>query len=161
MNRGLKRVVNIFLTFGAMFIIGMGMSFYDDVIKPAFSSPTSTPYSTSTPRPIPTPTKRAPLSATYAYKPTSTGCYDWSEVTTLMIGREICVTGIVVRNSPVAGTTTQIRFTDDENKFFLASGTFYYPDVGKGDCVMAHGIVLKNTYGIPYIDIDDGLQKCE
>ena len=138
-----------------VFLIG-----YNGIKTTFFPPSTQTPYPTYTPYPTITPTKRAPLSATHAYDNQNEGCYKWSEVTPLMIGRDICVYGTVLRNTPIAGSTTQIRFTDDENKFFLASGTYYYPDVGKGDCVMAHGKVLKNTYGIPYIDIANELKTC-
>ena len=138
------------------------------IIIAYFLSRSTSPPITPTPRPRPTSTSR-PTSSSYGISNIQTqvaghnqpeGCYNWSEVTPLMIGKNICVTGIVHRNSPIAGTTTHITFTDDENKFFLASGTYYYPDVTKGDCVMAQGTVLQNTYHVPYIDIDNGLKNC-
>ena len=88
-------------------------------------------------------------------------CYDWSEVNPAMIGQTICVSGIIHVNTYVAGSTTQIRFSADENAFFLSGGTYYYPNADRGDCVRAEGLVLANTYGVPYIDIDEVLYSCD
>ena len=87
-------------------------------------------------------------------------CYRWYEVTKSMIGRSICVYGNVFSIRSVGGSTTQILFSDSSESFFLASGTYYY-DVVPGNCVAAQGKVLKSGAGIPYIDIDEALYKCE
>ena len=87
-------------------------------------------------------------------------CYLWSEVTASMIGKNICVCGTVARIDEVYGAW-QIRFGDRSN-FFLAAGSFYYPDVGKGSCVYSIGAVLSSAGHVPYINIDNGnLYECE
>jgi hypothetical protein len=86
-------------------------------------------------------------------------CFLWSEVTPSMIGKEICVTGIVYKIRSV-GNTEQIKFSKEENEFFLANGAYNYY-VSPGDCVLAEGLVKANTYDIPYIDIKNGLYYCE
>ena len=136
---------------------------------PSSSSTSTTRFITSVPNKTPTPNRPATMAAlskienpfSVTLTPTKQpDCYLWSEVNILHIGKTICVYGDAHRNAPIAGTTTHITFTDDPNAFFLASGTIYYPDVKRGDCVMAQGTVLQNTYHIPYIDIDSGLKNC-
>ncbi|NOT05773.1 MAG: hypothetical protein HOP27_14355 [Anaerolineales bacterium] len=87
-------------------------------------------------------------------------CINWTEVTTAMIGQEVCVYGIVYKSKSVGESTRQILFSDDQKAFFLAGGTYMY-FVGSGDCVVAQGQVLSSFIGVPYIDIDEALYKCE
>lgn len=112
--------------------------------------PTKTPIIIPTKRKTPTPAYNSP-----AYY----GCISWSKVTKSMIGKNQCVYGDVYKTRNVGENTFQILFSDNQDAFFLAAGTFYY-EVERSDCVIAEGVIQKNTYGVPYIDIDDELLVC-
>jgi hypothetical protein len=87
-------------------------------------------------------------------------CLLWSEVSPAMIGKTACIYGEVYRTRNVGETTFQVLFTDDPSSFFLAAGSYYY-EVASGDCVSAEGEILRSAAGVPYIDINDALYKCE
>lgn len=91
--------------------------------------------------------------------PASYGCISWSQVTKSMIGKYQCVYGDVYKTRHVGESTFQILFSDKQDAFFIADGTYYY-EIGKGDCVFAEGTIQKNTYGAPYLDIDKKLGIC-
>jgi hypothetical protein len=77
-----------------------------------------------------------------------------------MIGQTTCVYGKVYKTRTVGETTFQVLFANDPTSFFMAAGTYYY-DVRSGDCVAAEGEILRSAAGVPYIDINDALYKCE
>jgi hypothetical protein len=77
-----------------------------------------------------------------------------------MIGETACVYGSVYKTRTVGETTFQVLFSDDPSSFFLAAGTYYY-EIGSGDCVAAEGEILRSSAGVPYININDALYKCE
>lgn len=108
--------------------------------------------------PIIIPTKRKTPTPAYN-SPAYYGCIPWSQVTKSMIGKNQCVYGDVYKTRNVGENTFQIIFSDKQDAFFLAAGTYYY-EVGRSDCVVAEGVIQKNTYGVPYIDIDDELLVC-
>ena len=76
-----------------------------------------------------------------------------------MIGRQACVYGRIFKTRYM-GTNFQVLFSSNETDFFLASGTYFY-EVESGYCVVAEGEILRSGAGVPYINIDEGLYKCE
>ena len=169
----------IFSSLGGIFLVGYIFNFlFSGGYEPPSYTPTRTPVLKSyvqptirstnvsmvnssiivTKTPIIIPTKRK--TPTLAYNsPAYYGCISWSKVTKSMIGKNQCVYGDVYKTRNVGESTFQILFSENQDSFFLAAGTYYYK-VEKGDCVRAEGIMKKNTYGIPYIDIDDKLFNC-
>ena len=121
-------------------------------------SPTTAPAASSNHVSAPPTPTRIP---TRVHTPTPTiDCLLWSEVSPIMIGETICVYGTVYRTRHVGDSTFQVLFADDPSSFFLAAGTYFY-DVGAGDCVAAEGEILTSAIGVPYININDALYKCE
>lgn len=169
----------IFSSFGGIFLVGyiLNIIFSGGYSEPGYTTSTYSPTRTSSAKsvviPVTEPNTISEINS--SIKPTKTAtktqfiwntptpasdeCILWSQVTKSMIGKKACVYGDVLRTRNVGGSTFQILFSDNQNSFFLAAGTYYY-EVGKGDCVVAEGVVQKNTYGVPYIDIDDELLKC-
>ena len=109
------------------------------------STPTIISLPTRIPTTIPTPTSVA------------SNCLRWSQITGSMVGEDICVYGIV---NKVDHIYYKIRFSADPTAFFLASGTYLY-DVNVGDCVFTKGKVLESAEGVPYMNPDQWLYRCE
>jgi hypothetical protein len=87
-------------------------------------------------------------------------CAHWSDVNTNMAGRTACVYGTVDHTREFFGAS-QLRFGND-SEFFFSSGTIYYPDIGRGDCVYTTGRIELSSERVPYININDtGLFLCE
>jgi hypothetical protein len=128
--------------------------------QPAYpSSPTTVSSNSIVAQTAPT---RIPTRVpTRVHTPTPTiDCLLWSEVSPAMIGEITCVYGEVYRTRYVGETTFQVLFSDDPSSFFLAAGSYYY-EVALGDCVAAEGEIQRSAVGVPYIDINDALYKCE
>jgi hypothetical protein len=106
------------------------------------------PTKTKSPTRIPTSTRQTPR------------CYEWSEITKNMIGKNVCVYGKIYDTRFVGTNTFQVLFSKNSYDFFMAAGTYYY-EVNSGDCVYAEGEILKSSAGVPYMDIDDVLYECE
>ncbi len=142
----------VFTTLGGVAISGFFLfSMFGSVLSLPTSSYASSPTTTAV---VPT---RVP---TKVKTPTPTSnCIQWSRVTSSMIGRQACVYGTIYKTRDVIGNF-QILFSNNQNDFFLATGTYYY-EVVAGDCVVAEGEILKSGAGVPYINIDEALYTCE
>jgi hypothetical protein len=148
-------------TIGGILLVGSFCLF--SIVVPAFVQPT---YNYS-----PTAASSNPIAALARATPTpilsrvptptpAINCMLWSEVSSTMIGRTACVYGNVYKTRTVGETTFQVLFTDDPSSFFLAAGSYYY-EINSGDCVAAEGEILRSGAGVPYIDINEALYKCE
>lgn len=164
----------IFSCLGGIFLVGYIFNF---LFSGGYEQPSYSPTRTSPPRSYVQPTikstnvsvvnsnnivTKTPIIIPTKYKtatPQDNECVHWSQVRAYMIGKKTCVYGDVYKTRNVGESTFQILFSDDQDALFLAAGTYYY-EVGKGDCVVAEGLIQKNTYGTPYIDIDDELFIC-
>ena len=140
-----------------MGIFYMGSSIWSGVAS-LFTPSSPTPLPTRTPRPIATSTPESVEAAQQTSQ--MSHCINWTEVTKEMIGTVKCVYGHVEKTRFVGESTFQILFSTRVEDFFLAGGTFNYA-VGSGDCVVAEGEVLRSGVGVPYINIDEALYKCE
>jgi|YelNatPaOPRAMG01_1025707.scaffolds.fasta_scaffold75292_1 hypothetical protein len=114
----------------------------------AFPPPTSTPLPTHVPTKIKTPTAQA------------SNCIHWSQISTSMEGRKICIYGKVESIYKTNETSTRIKFTSQPNSFFLYNVNFIYPDLKVGDCVLADEVLQLYDNKIPYMEIS-ALYKCE
>lgn len=117
------------------------------------------PSATATFRPTATMDIIPQLTQTAAARNPLADCLTSDEVTSALIGRQICVWGLVYSTRMVGESTTQVFLSANRAGFFLASGTYWYP-VHPGDCVVARGIVSRSGEGHPYINIDEALYKC-
>lgn len=169
----------ILSSLGGIFVVGYVINFLFSgrYNEPSYTTSNYSPTKTSSPKsvviPVTKPNVLSDMNSSFSPTktatkipfiwntptPTNDECILWSQVTKSMIGKKACVYGDVHRTRNVGGSTFQILFSDNQNSFFLAAGTYYY-EVGKGDCVVAEGVVQKNIYGVPYIDIDDELFMC-
>jgi hypothetical protein len=74
-------------------------------------------------------------------------------------GETLCVYGNV-QKAYFGGTNFYITFGDDPNDFRFIALNGYYFDGLPGNCATAEGIV--KLYGqMPYMEVNDGLYKCE
>jgi hypothetical protein len=163
----------IFSSLGGIFLVGY---VFNLIFSGGYSAPNYSPTRTSPPKsaiiPVTKPTSISVANSSFVPLKTPTRvptvrktptpaseCIIWNKISKSMIGKKACVYGDVYKTRNVGGSTFQVLFSDNQDAFFLAAGTFYY-EVGKGDCVVAEGIIQKNTYGVPYIDIDDELFIC-
>ncbi len=168
MGRGTRRIINILLTVGAIFVFGMGAEFYDDVIKPAFVSPTptpTTPHPTRTPRPTHTPAPNSLARTQEAERMKGnddhlSDCRPWFTVTTDHEGQSLCVYGDIYEVYHTNDSWTRVKFSAEKNTFFMHSTYFEYsdPDTGKlmgaGDCIQSTGIIEIYS-GVPSMKITD------
>ena len=91
---------------------------------------------------------------------TPTGlCYPWSQITSTMLGKEVCVYGNVYIQRTMSYGGSRIFF-DENQSFFLVSSDVWFPTVNKGDCVSGDGEVEQSTDGILYINIKGSLHYC-
>lgn len=155
----------LFSAVSGFLLIGIYLfSIFSSAFTPSIYSsfPTTVPISAHVPTKVKTATTTKPTRVPTKVKtPTVTSnCIYWEEVTTALIGEEVCVYGNVYKTRFVGESTYQILFSSDEHSFFLAAGRYYYV-VDPGDCVAAEGKVLKSSVGVPYIDINDALYLCE
>lgn len=147
MHRASRRIIGIFGTIVIIYILGAGIGFYEDFIKPIIN-PTPTPYPTIPPpptsRPRPTPTD---------------SCLIWSQVTYLMEGQYLCVYGTVFSIYQTDNSWTRIKFSSFSDTFFIEDINYTYPDLKPGNCVQAYGII--RLYGkIPHIQTEGELYIC-
>ena len=148
----------VFTTIGSVLISGF-------IVLSTFCSILSFPVSSYAPSPTYPPSPTAIAAAptrvpTKVKTPTQTpNCIQWSKVTPSMIGRQTCVYGTVYKTRDVNGNF-QILFSANQSDFFLATGIYYYQVVA-GDCVVAEGEILRSGVGVPYINIDEALYRCE
>ncbi len=117
--------------------------------------PTPTPLPAYTTRPIPTSITR-PIS-------TSDPCLRWDQITVNMIGKTVCVRGIV--KNLIQENLTRMEFSDKPNTFFLYSiYEIYDPTTGKtlgsGTCVRVTDIIRVQD-GVPYMNMDDLIEGNE
>lgn len=155
MERSYRRLLSIVGTFIIVFIFGIGSEFYRDFIKPAFVSPTPTPYQTRTP-PAAYLTTTARIAA---YTPTPS-CLLWSEVTAQMEGRTVCVYGTVIEYREDWDNFISNIYFGTRQDFYIVSN--YRWDVSPvGECLTATGKIQLNTYKIPYIKIQDSFNFCQ
>jgi hypothetical protein len=123
-------------------------------------------FTASTPTHIPTrvvsssPTNTPNAISSAQQTAQASDCINWETVTPNMIGRVKCIYGTVNKTRFVGESTFQILFSSNPEHFFLAGGTYNY-GVVSGDCVLAEGEILKSSVGVPYINIDEALYKCE
>lgn len=92
--------------------------------------------------------------------PQSSNCIHWTEITSSMNGQRICVFGDVYSIYNTQETATRINFSSERNNFFLYDIKYVYPDLGKGDCVVAEEILQLYNNKIPFMEISS-LYKCE
>lgn len=126
--------------------------------------PASRPPSTQTPAPtITLKPYNLTFNAFYANptRPASTtSCLLWSQVTSTMAGKTLCVYGTVTAVYPTDETSTRIKFSDQPNTFFIYSAPYIFTDeqtnapLTVGDCVMLTSSV-QLYQNIPYMDIRD------
>jgi hypothetical protein len=99
-------------------------------------------------------------------------CFTWSQITTAMEGRTVCMAGTAAQVYTVYGNAqTRVNFTTAPNTFFLISTNleFYYfqqdgtrRNLAAGDCVQATDVVKvfdDGRHRIPYMLITD-LYRC-
>lgn len=135
----------------------LGVSIWTGVTS-LFTSPSPTPIPTHALTRVFTSTPDIQFSIQQTSQ--ASKCINWRQVSSTMIGEVKCVYGSVYKTRLVGESTFQILFSNDVQTFFLAGGTYNYI-VNSGDCVLAEGKVLKSSTGVPYIDIDEALYKCE
>lgn len=141
----------VFSTIGGFLLIGYFFfsMFSSASAQPAYSPPpTTAPISTR----IPTKVKTSTVPAS--------NCIQWSKISDSMIGNKACVYGTVYKTRNVGESTFQILFSNADDSFFLATGTYYY-EVGSGDCVVAEGVISRSGANVPYMNIDEALYQCE
>jgi hypothetical protein len=114
--------------------------------------------SPSTPTLFPTHAKTTTRNPT----PVSTeeDCYQWNEITASMKGASVCVQGFVDSVYSTGETWTRIRFTPENNRFFLFSTLYTFDDLAPGSCVKAYGKV-ELYEDIPFINVGDKLYYCD
>lgn len=130
----------------------------DSLLAPPQPSSTST----ITPRPTLARTPTSSISELLQALRTkrSSRCYRWDEIDVSMLGKEVCVFGIVQSNTSTSEIATRIEFSDEPNSFFLLSSQYSFPDVRRGDCVQAIDVVL-SFESVLYMNILDSLYSCE
>jgi len=111
-------------------------------------SPTTAPTSTRIPTKIKTPTVQ------------ESNCIHWSQITSSMAGRKICIYGIVDSIYNTNESSTRMKFSSQPNTFFLYDVNYVYPDLKEGDCVSAEEVLQLYDNKIPYMEISE-LYKCE
>ncbi len=118
------------------------------------------PSPASTYKPITTPYPFDQVTQVYGLLPDSHVCYYWSQITSDMQGRKLCVRGIAVSIYDDQGRT-HITFSDMPGNFYLDSPDFVFytfvnntrHELSPGDCVEAEDIV-KVWDGVPYMQVD-------
>ena len=90
--------------------------------------------------------------------PTETpSCYQWDQITLDMAGEVTCVYGVAFSHQG----QSRIDFSPEKNSFFLIDGTYYYPNLSEGACVVAEEEVEVFDSKIPFMTINGDLYKCE
>jgi hypothetical protein len=113
------------------------------VVPPTLPLATNALTATNTPNPTLTPTA------------TPNPCLLWSQVTIEMVGKTICVRGII-RQINITNSGSHWDFTDDRTGFFAVSSyDGWHPVTGKdmsvGDCVAITGVIQVLSNGRSYI----------
>ncbi|MFZ5912339.1 MAG: hypothetical protein ACOYYU_20230 [Chloroflexota bacterium] len=125
-----------------------------------FNPSTATPLPTATRRPrTPTPFNiYTQLIQTKEAK--SNDCLSWSDITTFHLGQSLCVYGNVYSYDLPPWGGSRIYF-DADHRFFFMDSDFYYPDLKKGNCVLAQGIIHETADDRLYLNIEDGVYNCQ
>lgn len=137
----------ISMCFAFLVVYGIIKDLY--VFPYLYASETLTARPAVTLRATHTPTKKTPIKT-----PTSVAtCLPWSQITTAMTGKTVCVYGTVASVYKNYQVGQFYIYFEDESKFFLTS-ELAWEDI-KGKCVNILGTVQLNTYRVPYMLIDD------
>jgi len=88
---------------------------------------------------------------------TTPSCNKWDQITLDMAGDVVCVYGIAFSHQG----KSRIDFSPEKNSFFLIDGTYYYPNLAEGECVVAEKKVEVFDGKIPFMTIKGDLYKCE
>ena len=145
MNRAARRLLGMAGVFVFFFVYGIGATFYDDVLKPLFSTPTPT---AKVARIYPTATTAPKLSPVI----TKSTCLLWSQITPQMSGTTVCVYGTVTDHVENWDAAQTFLYFGGRDKFFLTSLSRW--EETQDSCVSVTGKVQLNTYKTPYIKFD-------
>ena len=69
--------------------------------------------------------------------PNPQSCTYFAQISTSMLGEEVCVYGIIQKLSSSEKIATIIKFRSIPTCFYLIDTEFIYPDLAVDDCVMA------------------------
>ena len=116
------------------------------------------PAASNTPHPTDPPPPTATAEPPTLPPPTEVpSCYKWDQVTLEMAGEVVCVYGVAFSQEG----QSRIDFSPEKNSFFLIDGTYYYPNLSEGACVVAEEEVEIFDNKIPFMTINGDLYKCE
>lgn len=120
---------------------------------------TTVPIATSPRYPTTAPSTTQNSAIIYATATRAPDCFKWSQITSSMVGRKVCVYGTVASIYQTSVSSTRIKFTSHPNSFFLDDVGYIYPDLKLGSCAYTEDIVRQYD-GIPYMSISV-LYHCE
>lgn len=134
-------------------VIGIVSSMAGNINNLSANSPEPT-------RPRPTITAKPAqltLEAFYAQpkQPTQSTCLLWSQVTTAMAGKTVCVYGTVTDYREDWGNEISTFYFGAHDQFFLASNFRWSAIETEGKCISVTGQILLNTYKVPYIKVGE------
>ncbi|NIM95048.1 MAG: DnaJ domain-containing protein [Anaerolineales bacterium] len=107
------------------------------------SSSSSAKYTTPTRTTRPRPTNTPPPQ-----------CIRWNKVSSMHVGRSICVYGRIVRIYEMGQYNQIVRFTDQPGAFLLRGEYYYFKDLRRDLCIAVVGTIERSESYL-FINIDD------